>query len=135
MALYTLVERLDKYAVRFHKLSIDSEGTGMGLKLYCKTPFYKDHSQERSLKLRMRVLWPIHSRVRFAVQSLDETLASEPSMFLHSKTSQESQVVMKRILTDSVLSLHHFAFKTSKQGGEKNLVQKCRTRAFRDYKW
>lgn len=83
----------------------------------------------------MRILGSIRSQVRFAVQSLDETLASEPPMFSHSKTSQESQVVMKYILIDSVLSLHHFAFKTSKQGREKNLVLKCRTRAFRDYKW
>lgn len=59
----------------------------------------------------MRVSWAIHSQVRFAVQSLDETLASQPQMFSHSKTSQESQVVMKHILIDSVLSLHHFAFK------------------------
>lgn len=59
----------------------------------------------------MRISPPIHSRVRFAVQSLDETLVSEPQMFSHSKTGQESQVVMKHILIDSVLSLHHFAFK------------------------
>lgn len=32
-------------------------------------------------------------------------------MFSHSKTGQESQVVMKHILIDSVLSLHHFVSK------------------------
>lgn len=83
----------------------------MGLKLYCKTAFHRDHSQEKSLEFRVRISRPILSHVRFAVQSLDETLASEPQMFSHSKTSQESQVVMKHILIDSVLSLHHFAFK------------------------
>lgn len=45
------------------------------------------------------------------MQSLDETLASEPQMFSHSRTSQESQVVMKHTLIGSVLSLHHSAFK------------------------
>lgn len=83
----------------------------MGLELYFKTSFYKDHSQVKSLELRVRVSEAIHSQVRFAVQSLDETLVSQPQMFSHSKTSQESQVVMKHILIDSVLSLHHFAFK------------------------
>lgn len=43
--------------------------------------------------------------------SLDETLASKPQMFSHSKTSQESQVVMRHILIDGVLSPHRFAFK------------------------
>lgn len=59
------------------------------------------------MKLRVR---PIHSRVRSAVQSLEETSAPEPQMFSHSEPGQESQVVMKHILIDSVLSLHHFAF-------------------------
>lgn len=59
----------------------------------------------------MRIFQAIHSQVRIPVQTLDETLASELQMFSHSKTSQESQVVMKCILIDSVLSLHHFAFK------------------------
>lgn len=81
----------------------------MRLKLYCEKAFYRDRSQEKSLKFR--ISQPIHSQVRFAVQSLDETLALEPQMFSHSKTSQESQVVMKHVLIDSVLSLHHFAFK------------------------
>lgn len=75
----------------------------------------------------MTGLWSIHSQVRFAVQSLDETLASEPQKFSHSHTSQESQVVMKNNLTEVLLSLHHFAFKSQdkeeKHAGvaEKNL--------------
>lgn len=96
----------------------------MGLELYCKTSFYKDHSQEKSLELRVRVSEAIHSQVRFAVQSLDETLASQPQMFSHSKTSQESQVVMKHILIDSVLSLHHFAFKPQNKEKHARVAEK-----------
>lgn len=61
------------------------------------------------------------------LQSLDETLASEPQMFSHSVISRESQVVMKHILIDRVLSLRHFAFKPQNKeekhvsGAEKNL--------------
>lgn len=87
----------------------------MGVKLNCKTAFYREYCQEKSLKFRVRILQPIHSQVRFAVRSLDETLASKPQMFSHCKTSQESQVVMKHILIDNVLSPHHFAFKPPKQ--------------------
>lgn len=58
-----LIERLDKQAVRIHRLSIDSERTGTGPKLCCET----DHFQEKSLKLRVRVLQPIRSLLRLAV--------------------------------------------------------------------
>lgn len=83
----------------------------------------QNRSWERSVKFRMRTSPPIHSQVRFAAQ----TSPSEPQMFSHSETSQESQVVMKHILIDSVLSLHHFAFKPQNKeekpvrAAEKNL--------------
>lgn len=41
-------------------------------------------------------------------------------MFSHSVISQESQVVMKHVLIDVVLSLNHFAFKP--QNKEERLV-------------
>lgn len=81
----------------------------------CKTVFYRDNCQEK--RFRVRILQPIYSPVRLAVMSLDETLDSKPQMFSHSKTSQESQVVMRHILIDGVLSPHHFGFKP--QNNEK----------------
>lgn len=117
-ALYTLIERLDRYAVGIHKPSVDSQGMRMGLKVCCKTPFYKPFSprknkgNKRSPGSRRRVSGRFRSRVRFAAQRLDGTLASEPPMFSRSNASQESQVVMECALTDGVVSLHHRAFKS-----------------------
>lgn len=67
----------------------------------------------------------IHSRVRFVAQALDETLASEPQMFSHSGTGQESQVLMKHVLIDGVLSLHHSAFKPQNKG-EKHVTTRIK---------
>lgn len=70
----------------------------------------------KRLKFRARTMWSVNSQVRSAVHSLDETLVPQPQMFSHCRTSQESQVVMERVLIDSVLSLHHFAFEPPNKG-------------------
>lgn len=111
----------------------------MGATLNRRTAFYRDFCQDKSLELRARVLQPIDNQVRFAVRSLNETLASKPQMFSRCKTGQESQVVMKHVLIDNVLSPHHFAFKAQYneekhvRATEKNLGAE-RTRTFRDCK-
>lgn len=98
-----------------------------------------DFCQDKSVECCASIPSAFGNWVRLAVRSLNETLASKPPLFSCCKTSQESQVVMKHVLIDNVLSPHHFAFKARHneekhvRATERNLGAK-RSRTSRDCK-